>query len=95
MKRPLDCWMLCSPGRCWVPSSVTGHPVPFLVVMLGHGSGLATPTPTLQKPLCSLGLGFLSCKIRELDYLPPKVLPALPDILKLEPRMARLGSPRE
>lgn len=53
------------------------------------------PPPTLQKPLRSLGLSFLSCKIRDLDYLPPKVLPALSDILKLEPRMTRLGSPRE
>lgn len=42
--------------------------------------------PVLQKPLYSLGLYFLSYKIRELDYLPTKVLPACFDILSWSPK---------
>lgn len=59
------------PCGYWVPGSVTGHPVPFLEVIVGLVV-LDRPWPRSQVALHSLGLSFLSYKTMDLGYLPPK-----------------------
>ena len=72
-----------------MPGSVTGHPVPFLEIILvltvleslaWESSGMVL-APLLQRPPPSLGLSFLSYKTIDLGYLPPRVISAFSDNL--------------